>query len=127
MAINRFASTAAAAKALGLSGYYTGRPCPQGHYSERNATTRKCIACVLARLSGNGDPSRPPITNRAPITITQKPQPAWAAGWAVKPEDPYKGWSPELREREERRLAARHLFRGGLEETGAPGRRREAC
>jgi len=30
---------------------------------------------------------------------------AWAAGWAVKPEDPMRNWSPELREREERRLA----------------------
>jgi hypothetical protein len=46
---------------------------------------------------------------RAPITITQKktlPPLAFAVGWAVKPEDPYKNWSPELREREERRLAS---------------------
>lgn len=101
MAINRFASTAAAAKALGLSRYYTGRPCPQGHYSERYANGRVCIACELARLglSGDGKPPRPPIT------ITQRPLLAFAAGWAREPDDPMKGWSPELREREEKRLA----------------------
>jgi hypothetical protein len=45
---------------------------------------------------------------QTPITINQKealPPLAWAAGWARELDDPMKGWSRELREREERRLA----------------------
>lgn len=96
----RYATSRKAAKRLGLYSYYTGRPCPQGHYSERYAHSRECIAC------NRTDYAEKP--RRAPITITQKktfPPLAWAAGWAVKSDDPMKGWAPELREREERRLA----------------------
>lgn len=72
----RHATSQKAAKRLRLYSYYTGRPCPQGHYSERYAHSRECMACSRT------DYAEKP--RRAPITITQRPQLAWAAGWAVK-------------------------------------------
>ena len=33
------------AKALGLTRYYTGKPCPRGHISERRANGRGCVEC----------------------------------------------------------------------------------
>jgi hypothetical protein len=53
---------------------------------------RECMECNRTNYAGK---------SRPPITITQRPQPAWAAGWATEDQDPYKGWSPELRERAE--------------------------
>ena len=97
----RYATSQKAAKLLGLYSYYTGRPCPQGHYSERYAHSRECMACNRTDYA-----EKPRSQRRAPITVTQRPSLAWAAaGWARELDDPMKGWSPELREREERRLA----------------------
>ena len=96
----RYATSQKAAKLLELYSYYTGRPCPQGHYAERYAHSRECMACNRTDYA-----EKPRSPRRAPITITQRPSLAWAAGWARELDDPMKGWSPELREREERRPA----------------------
>ena len=37
--------TPAEAKRLGLSRYYTGKPCPKGHDSPRLARTADCLIC----------------------------------------------------------------------------------
>lgn len=97
MDAERYATTQREAQRWGLYSYYTGRPCLRGHYSPRYAYSRKCIACHKDDYADT--PARPPIT------ITQRPPLAWAAGWARELDDPFKGWAPELREREERRLA----------------------
>lgn len=38
-------TTPADAKALGLSRYFTGRPCKHGHVAERRARDRSCVDC----------------------------------------------------------------------------------
>lgn len=86
MDTERYAASQKAAKLLGLYSYYTGRPCPQGHYSERYAHSRECMAC--SRTDYAEKPRRPPVL------ITQKktlPPLAWAAGWARKPDEPEPG------------------------------------
>lgn len=40
-----YATSQKAARRLGQYSYFTGKPCPQGHYSERYAHSRECIAC----------------------------------------------------------------------------------
>ncbi|MGH8562681.1 MAG: hypothetical protein ACREXW_00815 [Gammaproteobacteria bacterium] len=87
MDTERYATGQKAAKRLGLYSYYTGRPCPQGHYSPRFAHSRECMACSLTGYEGK----------RLNSYFAQRPMLDFAAGWAVKPEDPYKGWAPELR------------------------------
>ena len=37
--------TRAQAKALGLSRYFTGKPCKHGHVAERKVSNTKCIVC----------------------------------------------------------------------------------
>lgn len=39
------AKTASEAKALGLTTYYTGRLCDEGHDAERWAITKRCVVC----------------------------------------------------------------------------------
>ena len=90
MDAERYATNQKDAQRWGLYSYHTGRPCPQGHYSPRHTHSRECIAC------NRTDYAEKP--RRAPITITQRPSLAWAAGWALELDDPMKGWSPELRE-----------------------------
>ena len=69
MAVKRFASSAKAAKAMGLNRYFTGKPCRQGHYAERYACLRWCVARDLARLGLPEDGAKP---SRPPILITQR-------------------------------------------------------
>jgi 5-methylcytosine-specific restriction endonuclease McrA len=51
------------ALALGLRRYSTGRPCFNGHLSERNTKSGQCLACVrtgprLKRWGHSGDPEK---------------------------------------------------------------------
>lgn len=39
------ATTAKEAKTLGLKTYFTGKPCPKGHISERSVRNRGCLEC----------------------------------------------------------------------------------
>lgn len=34
------------AKGLGLTRYFTGRPCPAGHIAERSVSNYQCVACA---------------------------------------------------------------------------------
>ncbi len=77
MDTERYATSRRDAKRLGLYSYYTGKPCPQGHYSARYTHSCECMTC---NRTGYAEKPR-----RPPVTITQRPQIAWAAGWAVKP------------------------------------------
>lgn len=38
--------TATEAKALGLKRYYTGVPCPKGHYAPRSTANTSCTVCL---------------------------------------------------------------------------------
>lgn len=42
-------ATAKEAEELGLKRYFTGKPCPKGHVSDRLLSTRSCIACNVER------------------------------------------------------------------------------
>lgn len=46
----------------GLTRYYTGKPCPQGHLSERSTSNGNCMECAKARSSkrwhANADENR---------------------------------------------------------------------
>jgi hypothetical protein len=45
----------ATAKARGLLRYFTGRPCPRGHVTERYVSSHGCMECVrLFKQSPNG-------------------------------------------------------------------------
>lgn len=37
------------AKAKGGTRYFTGKPCPQGHFSERMVSTRACVECLYEK------------------------------------------------------------------------------
>ena len=80
-----------------------------GCSAERYTGTHHCVACDYAEPKWSTRSPRTRIgRSRPPITINQKktlPPLAWAAGWGRELDDPMKGWSRELREREERRLA----------------------
>jgi hypothetical protein len=42
--------TRAEAKAQGLKRYFTGKPCPHGHISERHVSSMGCLACNAERV-----------------------------------------------------------------------------
>jgi 5-methylcytosine-specific restriction endonuclease McrA len=41
------------AKTLGLGKYFTGKPCPQGHVSERFTSSGGCVVCVRTRYDAD--------------------------------------------------------------------------
>lgn len=41
--------TRSEAKARGLKRYFTGKPCPKGHVTERRVSTCACVECELAK------------------------------------------------------------------------------
>lgn len=43
-------STPAAAKAAGVTHYFTGKPCPRGHVAPRYASTAACTACAFEKV-----------------------------------------------------------------------------
>lgn len=43
--------TRAEARALGLPRYFTGKPCPKGHLSERYTSSTQCRACSIERAT----------------------------------------------------------------------------
>lgn len=45
------ASTQPEAKALGLSSYFTGRPCKHGHVAKRYTTNKACASCAVTGLA----------------------------------------------------------------------------
>lgn len=42
--------TCAAARAAGLTRYFTGRPCPRGHRAERMVSNNTCVVCKRIAL-----------------------------------------------------------------------------
>jgi len=48
--IEKLPSTPAEAAALGLTHYFTGKPCNRGHIARRYASTRQCVDCQLMHL-----------------------------------------------------------------------------
>ena len=56
--------TKAAAKALGLKRYFTGKPCKRGHMSDRSVSTSNCLKCAGERLHQYNEANRDEIRER---------------------------------------------------------------
>jgi len=50
--------TRSQAIAFGLTRYFTGKPCPQGHVAERKVSNRDCVECNRTYLKSNPDKMR---------------------------------------------------------------------
>lgn len=72
------------AKQVGALRYYTGRPCPRGHISERMTSNRRCVECLLS------DASQWKKDNRAKATATSK---TWCEANREKVRGIKKAWN----------------------------------
>lgn len=58
------------ARAMGLSRYFTGRPCKYGHIVERYSNTGVCVECDSIRNASRYQKSKP----LQPVTVTTRPK-----------------------------------------------------
>lgn len=63
------------ASTLGLTRYFTGRPCKNGHIAERSTTTKKCLECI-------------PFWNRKKDRLPTKPLSKWGEYKKVSRSNP---------------------------------------
>lgn len=90
------------ARATGLTRYFTGQPCPNGHICERMVTNRDCVDCMRERSrKAYGDTQRAKsreLMHRLYLADPEKYRARSRANYAADPEK----WKANVRDYERR-------------------------
>jgi 5-methylcytosine-specific restriction endonuclease McrA len=107
----------AQAKALGLKRYFTGKPCKNGHVSERSTAQKVCIECrnINASIWKAKFPDKVRAAHHKYIAANRDKQRAWWAANAVAARRSRTAWAKRNPENVKARAAKRRAIKLGAD------------